>query len=130
MLGEKVCLRLLIKSSLIFRLLYFLPQALESAQLINRLSLPTGAAGPEARTLTKGGGPAMSLQVIRESEGQMNRCDWRECLAAGLFDGVHTSLLNTIGRENIPVNDTRFMYLCPKHFRRGVAHFNPDEVRK
>jgi len=65
-----------------------------------------------------------------ELETSKNRCDWLNCLAIGHFDGVDTSLLNTEGRKNIPVNDTRFIYLCAKHFRIGVAHFNPDEVRK
>ena len=68
--------------------------------------------------------------ITDEPEIEMNRCDWLNCRAIGLFDGVRISLLNTEGRKNILVNDTRFIYLCPKHFRRGVAHFNPDEIRK
>jgi hypothetical protein len=70
------------------------------------------------------------MRVADEQESAMNRCDWLDCLAVGLFDGVTASLLNTEGHKNISVNETRFIYLCPMHFRRGVAHFNPDEVRK
>ena len=70
-----------------------------------------------------------SLEPISR-EKAMNRCDWRECLADGLFDGINPTLLNDVGRQNISVKETRFIYLCPQHFRRGVAHFNPDEVRK
>ena len=68
--------------------------------------------------------------IVDEEESAMNRCDWVDCLAVGLFDGVNPALLNDIGRKNISVNETRFIYLCAQHFRRGVAHFNPDEVRK
>ena len=70
------------------------------------------------------------MKATEEQESTMNRCDWLNCFAIGLFDGVNPTLLNDIGRQNIPINETRFIYLCPQHFRRGVAHFNPDEVRK
>ena len=70
--------------------------------------------------------------IVADETGdrQMNCCDWGNCLAVGPFDGVNKSLLNAVGRKNISVNETRFIYLCPQHFRRGVAYFNPDEVRK
>ena len=70
------------------------------------------------------------MKIPDEPEASMNPCDWLNCLAIGHFDGVDATLLNALGRTNIPVHEARFIYLCPQHFRRGVAHFNPDEIRK
>ena len=67
--------------------------------------------------------------ITDELESEMNRCDWQNCRAIGIFDAVNAILLNAEGLKNIPVTESRFIYLCPHHFRRGVAHFKPDEVR-
>ena len=85
----------------------------------------SGTAVPEAQT-----GEILPMKIPDEREGSMNRCDWLNCLAVGHFDGVDTTLLNALGRKNILINEGRFIYLCPQHFRSGVAHFNPDEIRK
>jgi hypothetical protein len=59
----------------------------------------------------------------------MNRCDWRECFARGLFDGVAAALLNAEGRKNIALdeNRSRFIYLCSKHFALGVGELKQNE---
>ena len=41
------------------------------------------------------------MKIPDEPEPSMSRCDWLNCLAIGHFDGVDTTLLNTIERSGI-----------------------------
>jgi hypothetical protein len=51
----------------------------------------------------------------------VNNCDWSGCLQIGLFDGVDSILLNAEGQKHIATEPTRFIYLCPEHFKLGVG---------
>ena len=59
---------------------------------------------------------------------KMNRCDWADCIDAGLFEGVNASLINAEGRKNISLdkNRVRFIYLCPMHFDLGVGNHHAE----
>ena len=64
--------------------------------------------------------PAMTISD--DKEHRMNRCDWTDCLAMGVFAGIHKSLLNAEGRKNTSADETRFIYLCPEHFDLGMGN--------
>lgn len=54
-----------------------------------------------------------------------NRCDWSNCSEMGILDGVNTVLLNAETRNNL-IPHSRFVFLCPKHFKIAMANLNLD----
>jgi hypothetical protein len=50
----------------------------------------------------------------------VTRCDWAHCLMRE-FDGVHSTLLNALGRTHVVKVSDRFVFLCRKHFKLAVG---------
>ena len=55
-----------------------------------------------------------------------NPCDWSNCAEFGVFDGLNTVLLNVEARKNLE-NDSRFVFLCPEHFKVAMVNINLGE---
>ena len=53
----------------------------------------------------------------------VTRCDWAHCLRRE-FDGVHSTLLNAVGRTNVVKASDRFVFLCGKHFKLAAGDTN------
>ena len=56
----------------------------------------------------------------------MNRCDWADCGAMGVREGIACLILTVEKNTTFDKNETRFIFLCPKHFGRGLGKFPPD----
>ena len=55
-----------------------------------------------------------------------DRCDWNNCSEIGVFDGLNIVLLNAEVRKNLK-GDSRFVFLCPKHFILATVNIKLDE---
>jgi len=56
-----------------------------------------------------------------------DRCDWSNCSEIGVFDGLNTDVLTAEARKNFK-DDSRFVFLCPKHFTIAMANLNVNDV--
>ena len=67
----------------------------------------------------------LSLYIYEVHPVSAGCCHWSDCRKIGDFDGVNIILLNAEARKNLKA-DSRFVFLCPKHFKAAMANINLD----
>ena len=65
-------------------------------------------------------------ELLTENSPSADRaCDWSNCSEMGVFDHLKTDVFMAEARRNL-VGNSRFVFLCPRHFVLAMAKINDD----
>ena len=68
----------------------------------------------------------LSQYLHEVQSASANPCDWINCTAFGVFDGLNTVLLNAEFCKSLK-NDSTFVFLCPEHFKVAMANLSLND---